>query len=215
MICGADKIFIIFKILLLQGRLTCLKNVIGFCPMAWASPILALMTSLKGFLAPWKRWIQNSEMLCGSYQMMTVKKKKTQNENFHSCTDRSTNRNVSGHETGREQSTRDFSLHFKYMPIFPIPFHVCLLCSKWKTAFITFWRIFGAHIYYWLWVINWLLISFATCVSNLKPKFHFAWMKCPYSSRNRWLATASQTALIPHLISNQAELWLREQEGLD
>ena len=34
---------------------TCLKNVIGFWPMAWASPMLALMTSVKGFLTPWKR----------------------------------------------------------------------------------------------------------------------------------------------------------------
>jgi len=33
-------------------ELTCLINVIGFCPIAWQSPILALITSVKGFLAP-------------------------------------------------------------------------------------------------------------------------------------------------------------------
>ena len=37
-----------------ESRPTCLKNVIGFWPMAWASPMLALMTSVKGFLTPWK-----------------------------------------------------------------------------------------------------------------------------------------------------------------
>ena len=33
---------------------TCLRNVIGRCPMAWASPMLALITSVKGFFTPWK-----------------------------------------------------------------------------------------------------------------------------------------------------------------
>ena len=37
------------------GALTCRRNVIGFWPMAWASPMFALMTSLNGFLTPWKR----------------------------------------------------------------------------------------------------------------------------------------------------------------
>lgn len=32
--------------------LTCLRNVIGCCPIAWASPMLALMTSVKGFFPP-------------------------------------------------------------------------------------------------------------------------------------------------------------------
>lgn len=36
-----------------HNSLTCLKNVIGFCPMAWASPMFALITSVKGLLAPW------------------------------------------------------------------------------------------------------------------------------------------------------------------
>lgn len=36
---------------------TCLMNVIGFCPIAWQSPMLAFNTSLKGFFTPckWKR----------------------------------------------------------------------------------------------------------------------------------------------------------------
>lgn len=34
---------------------TCLRNVMGFWPMAWASPMLALMTSSKGFLTPFGR----------------------------------------------------------------------------------------------------------------------------------------------------------------
>lgn len=28
---------------------------IGFCPMAWASPMFALITSVKGLLAPWEK----------------------------------------------------------------------------------------------------------------------------------------------------------------
>ncbi len=35
-----------------QSGPTCRRNVIGFWPMAWASPMLALMTSVKGFLTP-------------------------------------------------------------------------------------------------------------------------------------------------------------------
>lgn len=44
-----------------RGKYTCLKNVIGFCPMAWASPILALMTSVNGLLPPYKRGTQDCQ----------------------------------------------------------------------------------------------------------------------------------------------------------
>lgn len=33
--------------------LTWRRKVMGFCPMAWASPMLARMTSVKGFFTPW------------------------------------------------------------------------------------------------------------------------------------------------------------------
>lgn len=36
----------------LEGQLTCLRKVIGCWPMAWASPMLARMTSVNGFLIP-------------------------------------------------------------------------------------------------------------------------------------------------------------------
>ncbi len=32
---------------------TCLKKVIGFWPIAWQSPMLALMTSVNGFFIPY------------------------------------------------------------------------------------------------------------------------------------------------------------------
>ena len=35
-----------------EGQLTCRRKVIGCWPMAWASPMLARMTSVNGFLIP-------------------------------------------------------------------------------------------------------------------------------------------------------------------
>lgn len=35
-----------------KGQLTCRRKVIGCWPMAWASPMLARMTSVNGFLIP-------------------------------------------------------------------------------------------------------------------------------------------------------------------
>lgn len=58
----------ILKIRLNRGVLTCLRNVIGFWPMAWASPMFALMTSVKGFLAPWKDKEQMSFILIRKYK---------------------------------------------------------------------------------------------------------------------------------------------------
>lgn len=37
------------------SSLTWRKKVMGLCPMACASPILARMTSVKGFFTPWER----------------------------------------------------------------------------------------------------------------------------------------------------------------
>lgn len=35
-----------------DGQLTCRRKVMGCWPMAWASPMLARMTSVNGFLIP-------------------------------------------------------------------------------------------------------------------------------------------------------------------
>lgn len=44
-------------------ELTCLRNVIGRCPIAWASPMLALMTSVKGFFPPCSSQTERSELI--------------------------------------------------------------------------------------------------------------------------------------------------------
>lgn len=50
------RTFVLFSEMLL----TCLKKVMGCCPMAWASPMLALMTSSKGFFTPYHKRKENS-----------------------------------------------------------------------------------------------------------------------------------------------------------
>lgn len=45
-------IILVYKLYKKEYNLTCLMNVIGFCPIAWQSPIFALSTSLKGFSTP-------------------------------------------------------------------------------------------------------------------------------------------------------------------
>lgn len=45
-----------------SSSLTCRKKVMGLCPMACASPILARMTSVKGFFTPWERRGAGSEI---------------------------------------------------------------------------------------------------------------------------------------------------------
>jgi hypothetical protein len=46
-------------------------NVIGVCPIAWQSPMLALITSVKGFLAPWnKLWHHNNTQMSESGQQI-------------------------------------------------------------------------------------------------------------------------------------------------
>lgn len=70
---------------------------IGRWPMAWASPIFALMTSVKGFFSPWERGKQNCENLGRTIQQtVTEAVKKNPSITFRVQTDI---QDVSGHVT--------------------------------------------------------------------------------------------------------------------
>ncbi len=50
---------VVRTVLALARELTCLRNVIGFWPMAWQSPMLARITWVNGFFTPWKTKIDH------------------------------------------------------------------------------------------------------------------------------------------------------------